>query len=195
MQPFNPAYSILLVAGSLLLMKMPLRMCLLLLLCMLLPGLEKIQAQSSADYDIQANIIYRFTKYIDWPDAKKTGDFVIGVVGDSPLTDALKTFTAGKSVGNQKIAVKRLSASGDVFNCNILFISEEESGSVRKIVIRTAGVPVLIVTESDGLALKGACINFAIGADHLKLEINKSNIEQRDLSIASELLQLGKVVK
>jgi len=162
---------------------------------MLLPGLSKIQAQPPVDYEIQANIIYRFTKYIDWPENTKTGDFIIGVVGDSPLTDALKSFIVNKTAGNQKIFIKKFSPSAEAFPCHILFISEDESSSLKKIALKTAGSPVLIVTESDGLALKGACINFAIVADHLKLEINKNNIGQRDLSIASELLQLGKVVK
>lgn len=147
------------------------------------------------DYAIQANIIYRFTKYIDWPDNKKTGDFIIGIVGDSPLTDELKNFIANKTTGNRKIVIKTFSASSESFYCHILFISDDESNNLKKIASRTAGSAVLIVSESDGLALKGACINFIIVADHLKLEINKNNIEQRNLSIASELFQLGKIVK
>ena len=54
---------------------------------------------------------------------------------------------------------------------------------------------MLLVTESEGLARKGACINFVIADDRLKLEINKKNIEQRDLGIATELLNLGTVIK
>jgi hypothetical protein len=157
-------------------------------------GHLKTKAQTT-DYAIQANIIYRFTKYIDWPDSKKTGDFIIGIVGDSPLTDELKNFIATKMAGGQKIVIKKYSASAETYNCHILFVSEDESSSLKKIAGRTAGNPVLIVSESDGLALKGSCINFIIVADHLKLEINKTNIEQRNLSIASELLQLGKVIK
>jgi YfiR/HmsC-like len=166
-----------------------------LVLFFFLSVLSKIQAQQPADYDIQANIIYRFSKYIEWPAGKKTGDFIIGIVGESPLTDALKNFIINKTAGNRKISIKKFPASADMFDCQILFISEEESSSLKKIAVRTAGSPMLIVTESEGLAQKGACINFSIVADHLKLEINKNNIEQRDLSIASELLQLGKVVK
>ena len=157
-------------------------------------GHFKTKAQTM-DYAIQANIIYRFTKYIDWPDSKKTGYFIIGIVGDSPLTDELKNFIVNKTAGNQKIVVKKFAASAETFNCHILFVSEDESGSLKKIAVRTAGNPILIVSESDGLALKGSCINFIIAGDHLKLEINKTNIEQRNLNIASELLQLGKVIK
>jgi hypothetical protein len=66
---------------------------------------------------------------------------------------------------------------------------------MKKIVTNTGNEPVLIVSEQEGMAQKGACINFVIASDRLKLEINQNNIEQRELSIASELLQLGKLVK
>src|ERR1700694_2030302 len=144
----------------------------------------------SVDYTIHANIIYRFTKYINWPETKKSGDFVIGIVGETPLVEALNAFTANKTVGSQKIVIKRFSHSEAVYGCHILFIGEEESDYFKKIVARTAGNSTLILSESDGLALRGGCINFIVVSDHLKLEINKNNIEQRHLSIASELLQL-----
>jgi len=152
-------------------------------------------AQQPSDYAVQANIIYRFTKYIDWPENKKTGDFIIGIVGDSPLTDELKSFIANKTVGNRKIVIKTFRSSAEAYPCHILFISEDESSSLKKIAARTSGSSLLLVSESEGLAQKGSCINFVIVADHLKLEINKNNIEERNLNIASELLQLGKLVK
>ncbi len=39
-----------------------------------------VKAQDEINYAVYANILYRFTKYIDWPDDKKNGDFVIGLV-------------------------------------------------------------------------------------------------------------------
>ena len=156
---------------------------------------SKTAAQQETNYAVHANIIYHFTKYIDWPTAKKSGDFIIGITGDSPLYDELKNMIEGKMVGNQKIVIKKVSAAAFSLDCHILFISDDESGSLKKIAGRTAGNPVLLVSESEGLASKGSCINFSIVADHLKLEINKKNIEGRNMNIASELLKLGKLVK
>ncbi|HMI59672.1 MAG TPA: YfiR family protein [Puia sp.] len=147
------------------------------------------------DYKIQANIIYRFTKYVDWPVNRKNGDFIIGIVGESPLYDDLKTLCANKTVGNQKIVVMKMSPSANSYNCHMLFISEEESGSLKKIDRLTAGDPILIISESEGLARKGSCINFITVDERLKLEINKSNVEQRNLQIASQLLELGIIIK
>jgi len=157
--------------------------------------LPDLQAQQSTDYAVKANIIYRFTKYIDWPDSKKSGDFIIGIVGETGLFDELKIFVLNKLTGSQKIVVKRFSASAQVFDCQILFISEDASASLKKIAAISLKMPMLIVSESDGLSHKGSCINFVIIQDRLKLEINKNNIEQRNLSIATELLNLGIIVK
>ena len=76
-----------------------------------------------------------------------------------------------------------------------MFVSDEESSSLKKIASVTAASSILIVAETEGMARKGACINFTIVDERLKLEINKKNIEQRDLGIATELLNLGTVVK
>jgi hypothetical protein len=147
------------------------------------------------NYSIHANISYHFTKYINWPGSKRSGDLIIGIVGDTHLYDSLTNFVADKSAGDQKIVVKMYSHSEAAYNCQILFISEDESGYLKKILLRTTGAPLLIVTESQDGAIKGSCINFEIVFNRVKIEINKNNIEQRHLSIASELLQLGKLVK
>jgi hypothetical protein len=154
-----------------------------------------IYAQHETDYKVHANIIYRFTKYIDWPADKKVGDFIIGTIGETQLYDDLKSLCANKMVGSQKIVIVKMSPSASSYVCHILFISEEESSSLKRIAGLTAGLPILIISESDGLARKGACINFITVDEHLKLEINKNSAEQRNLHIASELLQLGIIVK
>jgi hypothetical protein len=153
------------------------------------------EAWAQNAYAVHANIIYHFTKYINWPDDKKTGEFVIGVVGDTPLYDELKNFTSKRSAAGQPIVIKKFPASASFYNCHILFVAEESSSNIKRIAATTASTPTLLVTESEGLSRKGACINFVLVDDRLKLEINRTNIESRSLDIASELLSLGIIVK
>jgi hypothetical protein len=154
-----------------------------------------LHAQLETDYAVHANIIYRITKYIDWPENKKSGDFVIGIVGESPLHDNLIRFVTNRTVADQKIIIRKYSSSTRSFDCQMLFICESESPNIKKISTRTAGNPVLLISEDEGSNRKSSCINFMIVNDRLKLEINKTNIEQRHLNIATELLELGTVVK
>jgi hypothetical protein len=152
-------------------------------------------AQQATNYNLHANIIYRFTKYIDWPAEKKNGHFVIGIIGDSPLFEELRDFVKNKSVGSQDIIVRKVDPSAGVFNCHILFIGEDESGTLKRISGLTTGTSTLIITESAGLAKKGSCINLVITNEHIKLEFNTTNIAKHNLDIATELLQLGVIIK
>lgn len=152
-----------------------------------------VRAQS-VDYSIHSNIIYRFTKYMNWPDSKEEGDFVIGVVGRTPVYNELKMTTAGKKAGTKKIVVKRMDCGQATYDCHILFIDDDESGCLKQIKTSTQNQPILLVTEREGLALRGAGINFVIIGGRITLEINKKEIENRDIKIASELLGLGKII-
>ena len=161
------------------------------LLCFLSPMVGDAR---ELDYGVHANIIYRFTKYIDWPEHTKTGNFVIGVIGETPLYDELVALTKNKSVGKQDIVIRYFSPDARTYNAHIIFVSEEESSHLRRVVDVTEGKPVLILTERSGMISKGACINLVIVSDHLKLEFGKTNIERRNLKIASELLKLGTII-
>jgi hypothetical protein len=167
----------------------------LVLLFLILHLVSALHAQKETSYVVQSNIIYRLKKNLDWPASSKQGDFNIGVVGDSPMYEELKKSIEGKFVGDQKITIKKVSSSSPVFDCQILFVSDDAGKNIKKIAGKTAHNPVLLVSETDGMAQKGSCINFVIESNRLKLEINQNNITQRELSIASELLQLGKLVK
>ncbi|MEO6734208.1 MAG: YfiR family protein [Ferruginibacter sp.] len=153
------------------------------------------KAQQDLSYAVHANIIYRFTKYIEWPAVYNTGDFIIGIIGNTPLYEELDEFVKSKAIGNRKISVRKMSASAKKYNCHILFIGDDAGKSLQKIVNITKGSPVLIVSEINAAASKGSCINFVVADERLKLEINKTNIESRDLNVASELLRLGTLVR
>ncbi|MDB5246823.1 MAG: hypothetical protein JWQ40_1217 [Segetibacter sp.] len=165
---------------------------LILLIVLLIPSTH---AQNDMNYLVHANIIFRFTKYVNWPDEKKSGDFIIGIVGNTPLYDNLKTFIVNKTVGNQKIVLRKFSSSSPVFDCHILFLSEHSNRYLKRVVNATARSSVLLVSEGEDLAQRGACINFKVENERLKLEINKNNIRERNLDVANELLSLAVIVK
>lgn len=139
--------------------------------------------------------IYNFTKYIRWPDEVKTGDFIIGVVGKSNLTKELEELSKVKKVGNQPIVIKYLNSPGEGSGSHILLITEEASSELDVARSVTQGKPTLIVTEKEGLASRGAGINFLIDGGKLLFEINRTNIEAHSLMVSSQLISLGKQVQ
>ncbi|MDX2196771.1 MAG: YfiR family protein [Cytophagales bacterium] len=152
-----------------------------------------IALAQEVNYKVHAMFMYHFTKYVEWPDAKKSGDFVIGVVGSSDINKELETIAATKKAGAQSIVVKKISAS-DAATCHMVFIPSSQSSNLDDVLQSGGGKPVLIVSEKNGLCKKGSNMNFVIVDDKLKFEINKASIENNGLKISGELLKLGIVL-
>lgn len=154
----------------------------------------RVMAQGAAAYPVEANLVYHFGKYIDWPDRDVRTEFVIGVVGDGPVVGEMVRLMAQRTADGKKIVIRKYAAKSRSFNCQMLFICECARSCLREAVAATAGSPVLIVAEGAGMARKGAGIDIAISGQRFRLEINKANIERRKLQIADELIQLATLV-
>lgn len=145
------------------------------------------------DYKAYTLFLYNFMKYVEWPDA--TGDFVIGVVGEYPITKELQTLSETKKAKGRKIVIKIISSPEDALVCSMIFIPSSKSSQLKPIAEKIKGKPVLIVAEREGLAKKGAAISFAITDDDaLRFDFNKSVLESQSLKIANLLVQLGELV-
>jgi hypothetical protein len=149
-------------------------------------------AQAQVNYKVHSLFVYKFTQYIEWP--SQNGDFVIGVVGNSPILVELEAIAATKKVGARSIVVKKLAASADLSGCQMIFVSEGQSGSLGSISSKLAGKNILIISETNGGAKKGAGINFVIIDDKMKFELNKGAVERQGLKVSGDLTKLAIVV-
>lgn len=142
------------------------------------------------DVNVEAMFLYQFTKYVDWPSTKKSGDFVIAVYGPSKVGYKLETISQNKKVGKQPIKVITVGDEDDLTNTFVLFVPSNQSYNLPYIVSKVGNNPVLIVAERKGLTKKGAGISFFLADGKVKLEISKTNIETKGLKVAGELLKL-----
>ncbi|MBR5642849.1 MAG: YfiR family protein [Salinivirgaceae bacterium] len=60
------------------------------------------------DEKFKALFMYNFTKYIEWPQNKQSGDFVIGVIGNPAIVGELNAIAQRKTVGSQAIKISML---------------------------------------------------------------------------------------
>jgi hypothetical protein len=150
------------------------------------------------NYRLLSLYVYNFGKHIEWPNTHKSGEFVIGVYGDTPLYQELVKTTNLKTKGQQPIIIKKIESMDMLKTCHIIFVSKKESSKFRLISETLSGTPTLIVTEQTGYARKGSCINIFIDEDDdgkTKYEINKTLVEGKGMKVSSDLLSLGVVVK
>lgn len=145
------------------------------------------------DYRAQSLYIYKFTKFITWPEEKASGDFIIGVFGNSPIIEELKLMASIKKAGkDQNIIVKEVSAEDDMMQYNIIYVASSKSRQIRTLSEQIGDAPVLIVAEREGMAYKGATISFMI-TDYqiLKFEVDVGKLENQQMTISEDLIKLG----
>ena len=151
-----------------------------------------LQDSNASNSKIKASYIYNFTKYINWPDKYKKGNFVIGVLGTSTFYNDLTALLSTKTAGSQKFEIESFTSAESVSGiCHILFVPAENSALLPDVIKKMKGKSTLIVTEKTGLAKQGAAINLVVVNNKQEFELNKLNIEKCSLKVSSTLTALA----
>jgi predicted nuclease of restriction endonuclease-like RecB superfamily len=135
--------------------------------------------------------IYNFTKYFDWPESNKSGDFVIEILGHESVYRELVKLTNGKKVGNQDFVIKNFSSVEGIGKCSIVFVGHWHSRFLPEVLNKVSDSPTLVITEFDGLLQKGSCINFVIQEGTIKFEMNSTNVQKRQLKTDPRIRELA----
>lgn len=138
--------------------------------------------------------IYNFSRLIEWPASYKSGDFVIGVLGNSTVFNELETFTASKKVGTQNISVVKFRDPEEITNSHILFVSFGKSNKMGEVLTKLDNKSTLIIGEKNGMTSSGAAINFVIEQDKLKFELKVDNATNKGLKVSSSLQNMAIIV-
>lgn len=155
----------------------------------------RAEAQTT-NYRFQSILILNFIKNVEWPKEYQSGDFVIGVLGRARIVNDLSLFAKNRTVGNRKIIVKRFPSiwSKGIDKCHVLFVASNSKNDISLIKKRLNKAPTLLITEKEGLAKQGSCINFISVGNSMKFEINKNAMEQVGLRANNRLLRLAIII-
>jgi hypothetical protein len=138
---------------------------------------------------LQTAYIYNFiTKYFEWPAANQTGDFVIGVLGNSPIIDEFRELSSARKVGSQRIVVKTFKSADLITECHVLYIVESKAGELEAALAK-AGT-TLVVSDFESAASKGVAVNFKTVNDKQSFELKAQNAASRGLIVSPDLGKL-----
>ncbi|MDN5211274.1 YfiR family protein [Fulvivirgaceae bacterium BMA12] len=142
----------------------------------------------------KAAFLYQISLMVKWPPNMESGDFVIGIIGKTPVKNELETFGKSRKFKGRPIVIKSFSGSEAIGKCNILFLANNSKSSIADLASRAGNQGTLIFSESPGLATKGSSINFLISGGKLKIELNASTLEDAGLRASAELKSLAIMV-
>lgn len=148
-------------------------------------------AQERPIHEVYSMMVFNFTKYVQWPDHTATGEFVIGVIGNSDVYATLNTWYGGKPRGTKTYVIKKFSSAAEVTDCHVVFIDKSKSGEFEPVNTKVKGKGTLVITDKNGLGEKGSGINFKTIDNKLKFELNQKALEASNLKVSGALSSMA----
>lgn len=156
-------------------------------LCLLLSMTTQASAQEAKFY---ALFVSKFTEYVRWPDADSEQKIIVGVFGDSQVKNELINFAAVKD----DIEIVQVNSAGEAVKCHLLFLPKKNEEEFENLKMAIGNRSILLVTENDGYAEKGAGISFFLEGSKLRFKLNKSVIEAKNIKISNSLIAMATVI-
>jgi hypothetical protein len=139
-----------------------------------------------------SNCLYNFSRNINWPEDKKSGDFVISIVGSKELFTEMSKLTQNMKVGMQPIQVKYFSTVNELNGFqHMVFVAEWQSSKINLLMQKITGSSTLVVTETEGMIAKGSMINFVPVEGIMKFEMNREGLKKNNLMASSVLEKMA----
>jgi hypothetical protein len=102
--------------------------------------------------------MYSFTRFFEWPENKKVGEFVIYVVGKNDnLIGELKTLAGKKKVGNQDIEIKNTPVFDPTINAQMVYLTPEISRNAADVISKNKNKGTLIISDGTGGCKQWTC--------------------------------------
>lgn len=133
--------------------------------------------------------VVSFAKYSAWP--QPDTEFKIVVVGKSKVYEELIKVTANKNLNGQSYKIVQTENIADAQDAELVYLSDNKSSMLDGLNKATEGKAVMIVTEREGLAKKGAGISLLVIDNKLRFDINHTELEKRQIKVATSLMNLA----
>ncbi len=155
-------------------------------------GLEVTEAT------VKAAFLYRFSGYVEWPDAAleatTASEFVIGVMGNDAVFAELEKIVPGRNVAGRPLAVRRVRDIDALKGVQLLFVGRSESARLPAVIRVGLQRGILIVTESERGLEAGSVINFVVSDNRVGFEVSLDAAERSGHRVSSRMLAVARRV-
>ena len=149
--------------------------------------------------DLEAAMLQKIASFVRWPEScglqKPSGQFVVTVLGGSPLVPRLGFLYAKPGKGMPSVQVRVVSQRSEIGKTHILFVTRAFSEELHQVLDLVGDDPVLVMGDTPGFAARGVAVNLYRDGDRVRFEINRRALESRGLKASYQLLSLARLVE
>ncbi|MDA1016305.1 MAG: YfiR family protein, partial [Planctomycetota bacterium] len=133
---------------------------------------------------LKAAYIYKFIKYVKWPATafqQPTSPLVIGVTGESPVSNVLRVIVRAKSNSSTRpLRFVDVNTITEARACHILFFSKNAADS--SLIGKLKEVPVFLVGETDTFLKGGGMMEFQVANNKIRLRLSMETVKRHQLT-------------
>jgi hypothetical protein len=145
-------------------------------------------ASSYSEDAVKAAYLYRFTQYIEWPEAATAEPFTIAVLDSPGVAAELRRILPSHRIKNSTAQVREITRTQDLGSAQVLYIGSAQIDRVRNVIATLAAPSVLIVTDAEQGLAAGSVVNFLMLEHRVRFEVSLSAADRSQLRISAELL-------
>lgn len=152
-------------------------------------------AQTQApEPDLKAAIITNMLLFVEWPARSTfpTDQLTICHQGEGPVSRAL-TQLDRKAVRSKIVRILVVN-SGNVSECQALYISPGSIGTLDKTMSMVGSLPVLIASDSPEYFPRGTMLNLELVAGRIVFDIDLRAAQKAGLQVSSKALRMARQV-
>jgi len=161
------------------------------LLATVLPS--PVYAQDVTEPALKAAFIYNFARFTTWPaDVPAADRFVICVLNDGAVAEALARAVAGRSLAERPVTVSVVEPAAPKRACRVLYVAGLSVERVAEVVSELRELPVLTISNIEGFASTGGMTQFFFEHGQLRFRIHLESAKRAGLQISSRLLIMAR---
>lgn len=157
-------------------------------------GAVAAQPDSNRGYQLRAAFLYNLCKFVEWPPdsfADAASPLVIGVLGATPVKEALTNTVENRQINGRSIVVIQVHDLETAKASHLLFVTPSEQASFTAMRNELRDQAVLTVGEATNFLATGGSIRFVPVGDKLSFTLNDHATARARLKVSSQLQKLS----
>ncbi len=150
---------------------------------------------ASIEDKVKSKFVGKISSLIKWSKDKEKDEFLIGIYGESDISDELKKMYLKKKIKKKKVVIKSSENIEELKDSNVIYIASASHDETLKIVDLAKKNNILTVSDSKGFIDKDGIIQLFTISRKIKIKINNTVAKESNLKVRPILLKLAKDVK
>jgi hypothetical protein len=141
--------------------------------------------------ELKALFIYNFVKFTEWPVLPASDPFVLCVIGDAAVGDALERVVEGRDFAGHRMMVALAAVVRPAAACSVVYVSAATKHEAVRAIAGLQDSPVLTISDAVGFTDTGGMAHFFFERGQLRFTIKVEAVKRSGLKMSSKLLTLG----